>query len=152
MIHEEWIRNLLVNRADLKRRQLEVVRDLMDENVPGSVVAGFEGLIDSIELPDKDDRHVVAAALQTHAEAIITFNLKDFPDEELSKYGMTALHPDDFIVHLIEINVGAVIEAARRHRRSLKSPPFTATEYLDLLLRQNLPATVSKLKPYGVTI
>ena len=86
------------------------------------------------------------------AEAIITFNLKDFPEEELSKYEMTALHPDEFIVNLIEINIGAVIEAARRHRKSLKNSPFTASEYIDLLLRQNLPATVSKIKTYQVSI
>ena len=59
MIHEEWIRNLLTRRPDMERSQLERVRDLMNLNVPGSVVTGFEPLIDGIALPDKDDRHVV---------------------------------------------------------------------------------------------
>ena len=74
MIHDEWMRSLLAHRPDLTNKQLERTRSLMDEHVPGSVVEGFERLIDSIDLPDKNDRHVVAAALQTHAEAIITFN------------------------------------------------------------------------------
>ena len=75
LIHDEWIRNLLINRPDLKPEQLDRVQQLMDKHIPGALVTGFEGLIESINLPDKDDRHVVAAAIQTRAEAIITFNL-----------------------------------------------------------------------------
>lgn len=152
MIHDEWIRNLLKNRPDLSEEQLARTRRLMDEHVPGAVVTGFEGLIDGIDLPDENDRHVVAAAIQTRAEAIITFNLKDFPEQELSRFGITALHPDDFIADLIDLNVGAVIEAARQQRQSLKNPPFTAEEYLDILLKQKLPKTVSRLKPFEVMI
>ena len=125
MIHDEWIRNLLKNRPDLSEEKLARTRQLMDEHVPGAVVTGFEGLIEGIVLPDKNDRHVVAAAIQTRAEAIITFNLKDFPDEALSNFGITALHPDDFIADLFELNVGAVIEAARQHRRNLTARPLT---------------------------
>ncbi len=62
LIHDEWIRNLLIKRPDLKPAQLEWIRHLMNEHVPGAVVTGFEGLIEAIELPDKDDRHVVAVA------------------------------------------------------------------------------------------
>ncbi|WP_423185345.1 PIN domain-containing protein [Alishewanella sp. d11] len=147
-IQDEWIRNLLVTRADLTRTQLEKVRDLMDLHVPGSVVTNYQPLIPSITLPDENDRHVVAAAIQTRAEAIVTFNLKDFPDQSLRQYGLKALHPDDFITDLMELNVGAVLEAVRRHRASLKNPPFTAEQYLDCLLKQKLPETVTRLSPF----
>jgi len=90
-IQDEWIRNLLVTRADLTRTQLEKVRDLMDLHVPGSLVTNYQPLIPSITLPDENDRHVVAAAIQTRAEAIVTFNLKDFPDRSLRQYGLKAL-------------------------------------------------------------
>jgi len=63
-------------------------------------VVGFEYMIPSINLPDPDDRHVVAAAIHSGASLIITFNLKDFPDEALKPYNLTAQHPDDFIVDL----------------------------------------------------
>ena len=59
----------------------------MDRHVPGALVAGFESLIPDIELPDPDDRHVVAAAVQTRAEAIVTFNRRDFPDRNLTPLG-----------------------------------------------------------------
>ena len=152
MIHEEWIRNLLRNRPDLTKDQLHKVRSLMNDNVPGSVVTGFEELIESITLPDEDDRHVVAAAIQTRAEAIITFNLKDFPDSALSKYGIVALHPDEFISNLLDLNASIVIEAARKQRGSLKNPPFTTAEFFDLLQRQQLPKTVYRLKHYEFMI
>ncbi|MCJ8295713.1 MAG: PIN domain-containing protein [Oceanospirillaceae bacterium] len=152
LIHDEWIRNLLINRPDLKPEQLDRVRQLMDKHIPGALVTGFEGLIESINLPDKDDRHVVAAAIQTRAEAIITFNLKDFPDSAISQYGVTAIHPDEFINDLIDLNMSIVIEAARRHRASLKKPPFTASEYLDLLQRQMLPKSVSRLRKLEIAI
>ena len=78
-IHDEWIRNLLNNRPDLDPDKLQRTRELMNTNVPGAVVSGYEPLIGGLSLPDPDDCHVVAAAIQTRAEAIITFNLKDRP-------------------------------------------------------------------------
>lgn len=151
-IHDEWIRNLLKNRPDLTQEQLNKVRTLMDKHVPGCLVEGYENLIPAIELPDSDDRHVVAAAIQTRAEAIVTFNLKDFPDDALAQYNLKAIHPDDFISDLLELNIGAAIDAVRKHRSGLKNPPFTADEYLDLLLKQRLPETVSKLRPLTLMI
>lgn len=148
-IHDEWIRSLLNVRSDLSRAQLERVKELMNKHVPGALVTNYQALIPVIELPDADDRHVVAAAIQTRAEAIITFNVKDFPSETLKKYGLKAIHPDDFIADLINLNVGCVIEAVRRHRASLKNPPFTTNEYLDCLLKQRLPETVSRLSSFS---
>jgi predicted nucleic acid-binding protein len=151
-IHDEWIRNLLLKRPDINADQLARTRALMDENVLGALVTGFESLIPSINLPDEDDRHVVAVAIQSGAEAIITFNLKDFPDSALAAYGITAMSPDDFIADLMELNSSVVIEAARNHRCGLKHPAFSASEYLDLLLKQKLPRTVNMLKKFEMTI
>jgi predicted nucleic acid-binding protein len=47
----------------------------MNQHVPGAVVTNYKALIPSISLLDENDRHVVAAAIQTRAEAIVTFNL-----------------------------------------------------------------------------
>src|SRR5271168_3522737 len=56
-VHEEWIRNLLKNRPDLTREKLERTRHLMDKALPDALVTGYDHLINSIELPDRDDRH-----------------------------------------------------------------------------------------------
>lgn len=67
-VHEEWIRALLQNRADLTRAQLERTRDLMNAHVRDAIVTDFEGLIDVLDLPDPDDRHVLAAAIKGRAD------------------------------------------------------------------------------------
>lgn len=62
-IHDEWIRNLLKQRPEISPATLEKTRQLMNANVRDSLVEGFEHLIPAIQLPDPDDRHVVAAAI-----------------------------------------------------------------------------------------
>ncbi|QZY93057.1 PIN domain-containing protein (plasmid) [Pantoea dispersa] len=152
-IHEEWIRNVLLNRTELNRAQLQRVRALMDRHVPDALVTGYQSLTESIRgLPDEDDRHVVAAAIVAQAEGIVTFNLKDFPDDVLATWNLRAIHSDSFITDLTELDIAVVLDAARRQRASLKSPPFTPDEFLDCLLSQQLPETVSRLRPLTALI
>lgn len=152
MIHDEWIRNLLKERPDLTEAQLKRTRQLMNQHVRGCLVTGFEQLIPAIELPDADDRHVVAAAIHTRAEGVVTFNLRDFPDEALEPFNLRAIHPDEFIMDLMDLNIGAVINAARTHRQSLRNPALTVDAYLDCLLKQQLPQSVSRLRDFKIML
>ena len=77
-IHDEWMRNLLAQRPDLAEDTLRRTRELMNTAIPDSLIENYEVLIDKIQLPDPEDRHVVAAAIIGHADAIVTFNLKTF--------------------------------------------------------------------------
>jgi predicted nucleic acid-binding protein len=147
-VQDEWIRNLLQNRPDLKREQLERTRDLMDRHAPDALVTGYEDLIEGLQLPDSDDRHVLAAAIRGRADVIITENLKDFPAEILRTFDIEAQHPDDFVVHLLDLAPGVVCRAADHHRQTLKSPPKTIKAYLDTLEAQGLTQTVSILREY----
>ncbi|MGP9633060.1 PIN domain-containing protein [Halomonas sp. AOP43-A1-21] len=151
-IHDEWMRSLLAQRNDLTWEKLERVRDLMDSHTRDAVVEGFEPLIDGLTLPDPDDRHVLACAVHSNAEAIITFNLKDFPSDTLAQYDIRAIHPDEFLIDMLALSPGSVVQAVQQHRRSLKKPPFTADEYLDLLLNQRLPETVSELRSFRLLL
>ncbi len=148
-IHEEWIHNVLKARPDLTREQLERTRSLMDAHVQDCLVLGYESLINSLKLPDPNDRHVLAAAIIGKADLIITFNLKDFPQILLQSYNIEARHPDAFITWLIDRTPINVCMAARRHRASLKSPHKSVTEYLDILERQGLSQTVAQLRTYA---
>ena len=152
LIHDEWTRNVLKQRPDLKPEDLERTRSLMNAHVRDSLVTGFEHLIPSVELPDADDRHVVAAAIHSGASLIVTFNLKDFPAETLQRHNLLTQHPDDFIFDLLDLHPALVCQAAANHRRSLKNPPKTADEYLDTLLKQGLTQTAGLLREWKMVI
>ena len=152
LIHSEWVRSVLASRPDLPREQLERTRKLMNHAVRDCLVNGFEHLIPTINLPDPNERHVVAAAIHSGASLIVTYNLKDFPADTLKPYRLAAQHPDDFIVDLFDLNPAGVLEAAANHRRSLKSPHKTVNEYLDTLLAQGLTQLVAVMRQWIVAI
>jgi hypothetical protein len=151
-IHDEWIRNLLKKRPDLIREKILRARDLMNEHVLDSLVTDYEMLIESLSLPDPDDRHVLAAAIRSSSGTIVTYNTKDFPPEKLSPYGIEAQHPDQFLVHLIDLHPAATSAAAKRHRARLKNPPRSVEEYLGTLAKLSLPETVARLREYSEVI
>ena len=103
-------------------------------------------MIESVKLPDEDDRHVLAAAIHAHAGIIVTFNLKDFPLKALRQHKIEAIHPDDFVMRLIKMDSGAVCEAVRQHRATLQNPSKSVEEYLLTLSNQGLVKAVEHLK------
>lgn len=145
-VHEEWIRNLLKNRPDLTHEKLDRTRRLMEQALPDALVTGYEHLIGTIELPDRNDRHVLAAAIQCQASAIVTHNLADFPSDVLAQFNIEAQHPDDFVLALLDISADLLLEAARTHRASLRNPPKTTDEYLAELEAQGLTGSVMALR------
>lgn len=147
-IHEEWKRNLLLNRPDLTREQLDRTSSLMDAAVPDALVTDYEPLVQGLDLPDENDRHVLAAAIKCNASVIVTFNLKDFPQAALRRFDIEALHPDDFIADLWDLDKAAVLKAAQRQRISMKNPTHDVQAYLDKLLQQKLPESVKMLSEF----
>lgn len=147
-IHDEWKRNLLINRSDLTQEQLDRTSAVMDRAIPDALVTGYEPLCAGLKLPDPDDRHVLAAAIRCNASVIVTFNLKDFPPEILRPFEVEPVHPDDFIADLFDLDKVSVLEAAQAQRASLKNPPHTAREFLDRLLKQGLTQSVKLLSEY----
>ncbi len=145
-IHDEWIRNVLKHRPDLTQERLQRTRNLMNANVRDCLVSGYENLIPSLTLPDKNDRHVLAAAIFVGADVIVTYNLSDFPSETLAQYGIEAQHPDEFITYLIDLAPSVVCKAAKRQRMSLKNPPKNVDELLTAYEKQGLFQTVVKLR------
>lgn len=144
-IHEEWIRNVLTNRPDLNKSQLERNRDLMNLHVRDCLIEGYEKLINVLKLPDADDRHVLAAAIRSSASVIVTFNLKDFPTEILKEFGIEAQHPDLFLTHLLDLSPQTVCAAIRRLRIGLKNPQVGQERYLEILKAQSLIHTAENL-------
>ena len=151
-IHDEWTRNVLENRPDLKPEQLQRTRELMNVHVRDRLVTGYEALIEAVTLPDPNDRHVLAAAIRAGADLIVTFNLGDFPEKDLKPYGIEAQHPDDFLMFQLDLAANIVCAAAKRHRASLRNPPKDVDEYLATLEAQGLAQTVSTLRRFAELI
>ena len=151
-IHDEWIRNVLKQRPDLTRSQLERTRDLMNQAVLDCLVEDYEELIEGLQLPDPGDRHVLAAAIASASDAIVTFNLKDFPVGTLHRYNIELQHPDDFLHYQFGLNHAGVVIAAKNCRARLRNPPKTAADYLSILEAQGLPKTVAELSEYADVI
>ena len=99
-------------RPDLTREKLERTRALMDLHATDALVTGYEDLIPGLQLPDPDDRHVLAAAIRGQADVIVTMNLRDFPANVVGAFGIEAQHPDEFVLHLLDLAPGLVIAAA----------------------------------------
>jgi hypothetical protein len=121
---------------------------LMDRCAVDALVTGYEDLIPSLELPDPNDRHVLAAAIRGEADVIVTMNLKDFPPEVIEPLGIEAQHPDSFILHVLKLAPEVAVAAAKAHQQSMKNPPKSSTEYLDVLERQGLTQVVAVLRGY----
>lgn len=149
-IQNEWVKSLLENRPDLTAEKLARTRSLMNEHVRDSIVEGYEYLIDGLELPDPDDRHVLAAAIHGRADAIITANKKDFPEDKLEPYGIEVIGPDEFISFQFDIMQPVMAKAIREHRDSLNNPPMSNEEYLAGLERNGLVFTVYEIKNRGL--
>ena len=148
LIHEEWMRNVLRDYPDITPEQVTRTRDLMDAHVLDSIVTGHEPLIETLELPDPDDRHVLAAAIVGRADAIVTSNLKDFPADRLQPFQIEAIDPDTFLQAQFDLSAAAVCAAVKDDRASLKKRPHNVDQYLDALEKCGLSGFVALLRPY----
>lgn len=144
-IHEEWMRALREARPDLDDGRIHRRRAAMDEAMPDAVVRRYEGLISKLQLPDPDDRHVLAAAIRSKATVIVTFNLRDFPKTAVEPYGVAAVGPDDFAAALIRNEPDLADMAFRRMLSGWRHPSVTTAEFVTLLDRVGLRETAKLL-------
>lgn len=111
----------------------------MDTAFPDACVTGWEHLVAAIDLPDPDDRHVIAAAVTGRADVIVTANLKDYPADVLAPYDLEVQSPDVFLLHQLDLEPANVMTALSRQARSTRKPPWTLNELIDHLARCGVP-------------
>ena len=120
----------------------------MNAHARDAMVTKYEQLIEAVELPDRDDRHVLAAAIKGRADLIVTLNLRHFPPEKVSRWGIEACHPDEFLTDLFQQSQSDFLQAVRTVRRRLKKPPRSVRDYLDTLRTHGLIATVDEIEKF----
>ena len=101
-IFDEWKTVML--RKGITDDEVAKRVEIANRAFPDALVQNYEGLISSLTLPDIKDCHVLAAAIKINADIIVTNNIKDFPNEYLSSFGIMAKTADDFLTDIIDLN------------------------------------------------
>ena len=146
-IDDEWIRNLAKNKnrreADFHNR-----RDFMHEACPDWEVTedSWKAIEPCMKLPDPKDHHVLAAAIAGHADAIVTKNIQDFPNSAVAPFGISVLHPDEFLLQQLQLDPLLVLPAFKTMRARLKNPAFTPEHFVSTMERNGLIQTAAYLE------
>lgn len=135
-ILQEMSRNLMSTEkvSEPAARRLErAMRGAFEEAaVPATAVEQLEPAMTN----HPKDRHVLAAAVAGHAEVVVTINLRDFPARACAPLGITAVHPDDFLLDLHTRSPVVVLDVLVEQAGDLDDPPMTLVDVLDALSRQ----------------
>jgi PIN domain len=127
--------------------QTQHLEDELRSHFEDSWVVGYEPLIPVMGNHPKD-RHVLAAAVKTGAQTIVTFNLKDFQKEALAPWDVQAQHPDAFLIDQYHLDptvvVRKLIEQARLHADDL--------DRLFGILERMAPSFVGVVRQHATTV
>lgn len=132
-ILDEVVRNLVAD-ARASEEQARRLTDAMAAAFDGAAVP--QDAIDQLEpamINDEKDRHVLAAAVVSRAQAVVTLNLKDFKSEACEPFAIEPLHPDAFLLDLYALDSQEVYQAVERQAAVLRRPPMSLDELLDRL-------------------
>ena len=127
-----------LNKEDAKKRI-----SVADLAFPDALVKNYENLIPALNLPDQKDRHVVAAAIKSNSNCIVTNNLKDFPQDILDNFEITVISADAFLVDIIDLNHDQAISAFKEMVLNRKNPKMDELEILNQLRKCGLTKTAN---------
>lgn len=96
-------------------------------------------------LPDPNDRHVLAVAIASHADCIVTFNAADFPRHILADEGLDRRDPDGFLWELWSHHPGKVERVVGEVHATAERLSGGALDLRALLKRAKLPKLAKAL-------
>ena len=137
-IHAEWMRSVLANMPHIEGSLLSQQRAIL-KHFPDAMVTGHEPLVHELDLPDPDDAHVLAAAIQCSANCIVTENISDFPSVELNKYNIEALSADEFLSRFFSSHRKQSLSVLKRMQKRYIRPAFSPSEFILDLSAKGLP-------------
>lgn len=143
-IFDEWL--VVMRRKGISDVEAAKRTHIMNDAFPDALVIGYESLIPVLKLADQKDKHVLAAAVKANANLIITNNLKDFPAEYLSTFGLRAKCPDVFLAEIINNDNKTSIIAFNELVSIKKNPVYEAYQVLEILRKYGLRETTDLLR------
>jgi hypothetical protein len=120
----------------------------MERFFEGAAIEGYEHRIGALHLPDPDDRHVLAAAIEGDVDYIVTRDVDGFPEDALAAHGLRRRSPDELVCELIDAYGPEVVGGVVRKQAAGKTrPPMTVADLLDRLAKpsQGLVVAVARL-------
>jgi hypothetical protein len=151
-IHDEWIRSLVTDAPAIPEERLQRTRRLMNEVLPWAIVGAYEDHIPFVNLPDPNDRHVVAAAIAAGASVVLTWNIRHFPAKELKKFGLRKETPDAFLSYVYDEAPDLMIGSLANARRNLTQRPVSASGFIDVLKNQRLAELARRAQKHVVDL
>jgi predicted nucleic acid-binding protein len=144
----EVTRALQRQRPDIPEARLTALFAAMNKVLPDALVPNARDDPLKALLPDPDDLHILAAALQAGCGIILTFNVGDFPAAELGKEdaALTAMHPDLFFLTQLTANAAPFLNTVTAVQSSLSNPVIPMSAFIERLERIGLPQTSTLLK------
>ncbi len=137
-ILEEWARatrKLGAGAEVVARGEVALLRAAF----PAASVPARPAIEARLTLPDDNDRHVLAVAIASGANTILTFNAADFPRHLLAEEGLARRDPDGFLWEIwshYPAAMSGVVEAVRAEAERLSGQPQPLRA---LLKRSQLP-------------
>jgi hypothetical protein len=120
MIMDEVTRNLIekwgVEPEKALRREEELRR-----HFPEAWVEGFEPLIETMT-NDPGDRHVLAAAVRSHSDSIVTYNRQHFRDASVRGWDIEVQGPSAFLRGLYDLGAGLFARKLREQAAAIGVP------------------------------
>lgn len=135
-IMDEVTRNL-INKWDMapekaRRREKELRR-----HFPEAWVDGFEPLIE-VMTNDLQDRHILAAAVRSHSELIVTYNRRHFPPASVRPWEVNVEAPSTFLRCLYDLDSGLFVDKLHEQAAGIRAP----MPHLLKALAKNVPSFV----------
>ena len=145
-ILDEFANHLIANVTGFDRDQAKRLFAGMNAAHPYALVAPVSGhyqRFSTLDMPDPDDRHVVAAAVAAEADVLCTSNTKDFPDPVMERVGITRLTPDQLLHGLAVAYPDEMLLVHRTSVAGLKAATNEST--LEALKRAGAPCTSERM-------
>lgn len=97
---------------------------------------------------DPDDRHVLAAAVRSNVEVLVTSNLRDFPEAATKPFDITVVSPDEFLLDQLDLYPAVVIDCLHKqvNRYILAGGPIEVSDLLVPLTKAGAPRFAEEVR------
>ncbi len=124
----------------------------MELSFPDASVSHDDALIESMTC-SPEDRHVRAGAIAARCQVLVTYNVKDFPEESTRAHDIDVVPPDQFLLDQLELHPRWVIRSLLGKARDSRRPPLSPAGLLDALDRSGLSGfTTEVIRRYPIVM